>query len=87
METRKHGQRLNHVDLILRPLQYEVLYRADILGVGTDNPTLMGWRKLLEYGFPFAKATIIKNPETAPHGYDVARVVKELYAVDLDEWV
>lgn len=66
---------------------YEVLYRADILGVGTDNPTLMGWRKLLEYGFPFVKATIIKNPETAPHGYDVARVVKELYAVDLDEWV
>lgn len=66
---------------------WTVHYRAADLGVGTENPTLAGWRTLLALGFPFVKRTIVSDPAVAPGGEQVGLVVKRKFGVDLAEWL
>lgn len=87
-------------DLILR---YEIglgrlLRRSGIgYGAGFDwervvppgaNPTSQGWRRLMLMGFPFVKRELVLRPpdEVADVG-DVPGVVRDLYGVDVMEWV
>jgi hypothetical protein len=62
-------------------------FRAQDLGVGGENPTLAGWHRLLEAGFPFVKRTMIKEPSTAPGAEHVERVLRRKYGVVLAEWL
>ncbi|NLI17902.1 MAG: hypothetical protein GX427_03715 [Actinomycetales bacterium] len=66
---------------------WTVRYRADDLGAGNGNPTLVGWRRLLALGFPFVKRTIVSDPTTAPAGDQVAAVLRSRYGVELSEWL
>jgi len=52
-----------------------------------ENPTIRGWEKLLECGFPFVKREIVRTPEVAPRGNQVARVVRQKIGVDIEEWL
>jgi lipopolysaccharide biosynthesis protein len=52
-----------------------------------ENPTIRGWEKLLELGFPFVKREIIRTPGVAPRGDQVAAVVRRKFGVDIEEWL
>ena len=52
-----------------------------------DNPTIIGWRRLLEAGYPFVKREVVRSPHLAPEGERVAAVVEQLYGVDVADWV
>ena len=52
-----------------------------------ENPTIVGWEKLLELGFPFVKREIVRTPWVAPNGDLVAGVVRRKFGVDIEEWL
>jgi lipopolysaccharide biosynthesis protein len=52
-----------------------------------ENPTIRGWRTLLELGFPFVKREIVRTPWVAPDGDLVAGVVRRRFDVDIEEWL
>jgi hypothetical protein len=52
-----------------------------------ENPTIRGWEKLLGCGFPFVKREILRTPEVAPRGAQVARVVRRRFGADIEEWL
>jgi lipopolysaccharide biosynthesis protein len=52
-----------------------------------ENPTIIGWKKLLELGFPFVKREIVRSPEVAPEGDQVAGVVRRKFGEDIEEWL
>jgi hypothetical protein len=51
------------------------------------NPTLIGWERLLEAGFPFVKRILIDNAEIFPRATEAASVVRERYGAELSEWL
>jgi len=52
-----------------------------------QNPTILGWRRLLDLGFPFVKRQLLRQPEVAPDGSMVREVVERKFGVNLDEWL
>ena len=62
-------------------------FRGDQVGSAHGNPTIMGWRRLLDVGFPFVKREIVRRPDLAPHGDRVPRVLKKKFDVDVEEWL
>ncbi len=52
-----------------------------------DNPTIAGWRGLLDAGVPFVKRELVRRPELAPDGHDVAAVLQDRFGVTLTDWV
>jgi lipopolysaccharide biosynthesis protein len=90
-----------HADKMRIILDYEVglgrLLRAE--GYSTDaafsnelvvragqNPVILGWKRLLELGFPFVKRELLHRPHVAPAGATVPLLVKEMFGVDVAEW-
>lgn len=53
----------------------------------TDNPAINGWRKLLELGFPFVKRELLRNPTVTSDAREVPAAVRELYGVDVADWL
>ena len=51
------------------------------------NPTILGWQRLLEIGFPFVKRQILRTPEVAPNADQVPNVVRRLYGAEVREWL
>lgn len=52
-----------------------------------QNPTIRGWEKLLDLGFPFVKREIVRTPECALNGDQVSGVVRRRFGVDIEEWL
>ena len=52
-----------------------------------ENPTIVGWEKLLELGFPFVKREIVRTPRVAPNGDLVAGVVRAKFGAEIEEWL
>lgn len=53
-----------------------------------QNPTSLGWRRLLHWGFPWVKREIVlRPPPEVPDGPDVRDVVRGMYGEDVLEWV
>lgn len=52
-----------------------------------ENPTIIGWRALLDAGFPFVKRQLLHSPEVAPDGDRVPAELKSRYGVDVGEWI
>jgi lipopolysaccharide biosynthesis protein len=57
-----------------------------VVGEG-QNPTIIGWRRLLDEGFPFVKRELVRRPEVAPDGPLVRAEVSRRFGVDVDEWI
>jgi hypothetical protein len=57
-----------------------------VVGDG-QNPTIIGWRRLLDEGFPFVKRQLLGSPDVAPDGADVRPELERRYGVRVDEWV
>lgn len=53
----------------------------------SENPVIIGWRRLLQQGFPFVKREILRTPGVAPGGVHAPRVLRELFDVDVWDWV
>jgi lipopolysaccharide biosynthesis protein len=51
------------------------------------NPVIVGWRKLLERGFPFLKREILRDPAVAPDGESAPEVIRRLFGIEVGEWV
>ena len=54
---------------------------------GDDNPTLIGWRRLLDLGFPFVKRQVLLDPGVCPDGHLVRDELRRRYGIDADEWL
>lgn len=52
-----------------------------------ENPTIKGWERLLDLGFPFVKREIIRRPELAPNGERIPVVLRRRYGIDVEEWI
>lgn len=52
------------------------------------NPTSIGWRRLLSFGFPFVKREIaMRPPPEVPDGFAVRQVIEERFGTDVVEWL
>jgi hypothetical protein len=51
-----------------------------------QNPVIIGWKSLLERGFPFLKREILRSPWVAPEGETAPTVLARLLEVDIREW-
>jgi lipopolysaccharide biosynthesis protein len=52
-----------------------------------ENPTIIGWRRLLDMGFPFVKRQLLRQPEVAPDGSMVREEVRRKFGVEVDQWL
>lgn len=52
-----------------------------------QNPTIQGWQRLLELGFPFVKRELLTNPAIIENGYKVASFVESKFDADPHEWL
>ena len=53
----------------------------------TQNPTILGWRKLLDLGFPFVKRELVVNPGIVGDGLEIRAVVEKKFGIDPTTWV
>ena len=51
-----------------------------------QNPTIDGWGRLLDLGFPFVKRELLRRPELAVDGERIPDVLHRRFAVDVEEW-
>jgi lipopolysaccharide biosynthesis protein len=54
---------------------------------GGDNPTIHGWRQLLDLGLPFVKRQLLRQPGLTPDGSKVRAELQRRFGVDVDDWV
>lgn len=52
-----------------------------------QNPTIIGWRALLDHGFPFVKRQLLREPQVAPDGHRVQEEIARRFGQDADAWV
>jgi len=53
----------------------------------TQNPTIIGWRGLLDLGFPFVKRELVTNPSIVADGSEVPAVVQEKFGINPTDWL
>lgn len=51
------------------------------------NPTIRGWRGLLELGFPFLKREILRTPTVAPGGDQAPDVLRRMFGIEVKDWL
>lgn len=51
------------------------------------NPTIVGWRRLLDNGFPFVKRQLVREPHVAPDGGQVRAELRRRFGINVDEWL
>lgn len=52
-----------------------------------ENPTIRGWRTLIELGFPFVKREVVRSPEVAPQGDQVPGFLTRRFGVLVEDWL
>lgn len=52
-----------------------------------ENPTIKGWERLLDLGFPFVKREIVRRPELAPGGERIPLVLRRRFGIEVEEWI
>ena len=52
-----------------------------------QNPTIIGWRRLLDSGFPFVKRQLLREPALAPDGEEARTEVEQRFGVAVDGWL
>jgi hypothetical protein len=64
----------------------QFVHHSDVVGEGL-NPTILGWRALLDAGVPFVKRELVRSPELAPDGRRLAAVIADRYGTDVADWL
>lgn len=52
-----------------------------------QNPTLLGWYRLLEEGLPFVKRMLVTHRLYFPYGRDVEIAVRARFGTELEDWL
>lgn len=58
----------------------------DVVGTGI-NPSIIGWRTLLDRGFPFVKRQLLTEPDVAPDSADIPAHIEKLYTTEVKTWL
>jgi len=53
----------------------------------SQNPTIVGWQRLLDEGFPFVKRQLVREPYLAPDGLQVRAEIQRRFGVNVDDWL
>jgi lipopolysaccharide biosynthesis protein len=53
---------------------------------GDRNPTIIGWRRLLDEGFPFVKRQLLLAPEVAADAQAIAGELRRRFGVEVEDW-
>jgi len=56
------------------------------LGVLNENPTVDGWRNMVEWGIPFIKRTMLTHASTQKEAFEVRDFVRRRFHTTVDEW-
>jgi lipopolysaccharide biosynthesis protein len=64
----------------------QFVHHSEVVGEG-QNPTMLGWRALLDAGVPFVKRELVREPELAPDGHRLPAVVADRYGTDVADWL
>jgi lipopolysaccharide biosynthesis protein len=51
-----------------------------------QNPVILGWRRLLDQGFPLVKRQLLKEPHVAPDAVLIPAELRRRFGVAVDEW-
>lgn len=54
---------------------------------GSENPTLHGWRRLIEKGFPFVKRRVVREAERWSPDEPLEEVLRRHFGVELGAWM
>lgn len=65
----------------------DAAYPAPTVVDPADNPTIAGWRTLLDRGWPFVKREILRAPHLAPDGDSIPAELRARYGVDVADWI
>jgi hypothetical protein len=52
-----------------------------------QNPTIRGWRRLLDLGFPFVKRQLLREPRVAPDSKDIPDELRRRFGIEVAEWL
>lgn len=52
-----------------------------------DNPTIAGWKALLDRGMPFVKREIVRRPDLVPDGACIPAELLARFGVDVGDWL
>jgi lipopolysaccharide biosynthesis protein len=64
----------------------QFVHHSEVVGEGL-NPTMYGWRALLDAGVPFVKRELVRNPNLALDGSALPAAVANRYGTDVAEWL
>jgi hypothetical protein len=64
----------------------QFVHHSDVVGEGL-NPTILGWRALLDAGVPFVKRELVRSPELAPDGRKLPAVIADRFGTDVADWL
>jgi lipopolysaccharide biosynthesis protein len=73
--------------LLRRGLSIEAAFSPEDVGSPELNPSINGWRRLLDLGFPFVKRELLTNPSVAADALEVPEELKNRYDVDVADWL
>jgi len=65
----------------------DAAFVAEQVVAAADNPTIIGWRRLLSGGFPFVKRELVRTPTLVSDGDRINASVKEIFGVDVQDWM
>lgn len=69
-------------------LPYTVMYPWQQVVMHNQNPSVFGWRRLLDRGFPFVKREIItRPPEDVRDANDAATEIQRRFGQAVDAWL
>jgi lipopolysaccharide biosynthesis protein len=51
------------------------------------NPTIIGWRRLLDLGFPFVKRQLLREPNVAPDAGEIPAELQRRFDVTVEDWM
>ena len=52
-----------------------------------DNPTIAGWKALLDRGMPFVKREIVRNPGLVADGASIPAEIRKRFGEDVGDWL
>lgn len=65
----------------------DAAFVAEQVVAAADNPTIIGWHRLLSRRFPFVKRELVRTPTLARDGSEIKVAVREMFGVDVEDWL
>jgi lipopolysaccharide biosynthesis protein len=73
--------------LLAEGLTTSACFESERVVSPTENPTVEGWKRLIELGFPFVKRQLLVDPTILPNGSEIAPFIRSTFGTDPREWL